>query len=114
MHTGSYRIIRVIDSQNLVIQKSSKSKVVHRDKLKHVKLWDDEASLTGGGDIRVIDERRLPIDMERPIDMEAGDNSRSREPTSRIDYVDQGATRSEHESRPKRTIRRPARFNDFE
>jgi hypothetical protein len=44
VYTGPYKVIRIIDSHNLVIQKTPRAKplVVHRDKLKRVTTVEDD------------------------------------------------------------------------
>jgi hypothetical protein len=98
-YTGPYRIVRLIDSHTIVIQKNARSKciVVHRDKLKHCATDEEIANPPSSSrhESDSVREKRSPVISTRD------DNDVSN---------DEFPGRVE---RPRRAVRKPAYLNDY-
>ena len=100
-YTGPYRIVRVIDSHTVVIQKNARSKciVVHRDKLKACAAEPEPSSQpASGGNVRGSRNPIIPTNEDLILTKE--DLNLSKEDLDRVE-------------RPRRAARKPAYLRDY-
>jgi hypothetical protein len=114
VYTGPYKVIRIIDSHNLVIQKTPRAKplVVHRDKLKRVtsvendeiaSLCDPELYRSAGGDL-------IDGDHDNHVVSPPGDYAAA---GALIATEGRSPNNRERDRRPKREGRRPLRYDEY-
>ena len=98
-YTGPYRIVRLIDSHTIVIQKNARSKgiVVHRDKLK----------------ICASDEEKLILPSSSRQESDNVRKKRSLVITTCEDDVVSDDEFPDRVERPRRAVRKPAYLQDY-
>jgi hypothetical protein len=114
VYTGPYKVIRIIDSHNLVIQKTQRAKplVVHRDKLKRVTTVEDD---------EIASWRDPELYPSTGADQTDGDHDNRVELPPGNDVADgalianegRSPNNRERDRRPKREGRRPVRYDGY-